>query len=469
MKRVSSLILMLSCVSAVFFSASLLNAQTSDYEKAQSFVKEGGGTQQEAGVEKPVDELLGRVVEIRLGGAPSTRPHVIKDQLTFKEGDVIHLSDVNLTYRRLYQLGLFYQVQIKSEKVAEMETPPVVNPDLGPAPDGVEDIVIHVLVWQGMSYYAFPYETGGILGDKDIFRSGKTLEAAYFQSGDTFLYWHGRYFDPQFLGSHNSAELVVSHLKDLYGVRGDDVFDYGERYSLNRESYKFTIGTLYKEDFRVNFGFEWQDNGTTLTNGTIFTGTEKFFLSEEEFTAEDSLIYKFNISQSETKGYPWAKEGHTWYAGTDQAFSGLGSDSSFGRYYLKGTAYIPMDEIDTTGVVHGEYTFSSGNPPHYQKPRLGYLMRGHTGLDYFGKSTLYMSGELRKPLFDNKLQAIAFVDLGKGFDSNTISFSDLETSAGLGLRFDVSKIANLGIILRVDYAWGEGGDRWTFGIGQWFY
>lgn len=426
--------------------------------------------------EKPVedelgteDTILGRVVAIEVGGAPSTLPHVITSQLTFKEGDVVQVSDLVLSYKRLYQLGLFSHVRIHHEKVNTDDDPEnsfLIDPEMEQAPDGVGDIVIYVEVWQAYSHYLYPNRIGASLGDRDVFQSGKTLEVGYFKSGNTFLMYHLKYADPQFAGSHNRATFMVSHLEDYYGIRDEFNYDLGERYYLDRDSFVFSMNTLFHEDYKVNFGFNWQDNETEQSSGTIFADSHKFFLSDEEFTPGTALIFNFNMSRWNVKGNPWANRGYSWSLGTDQALSALGSDYSFGRYHLKGTAYLPINSIIDTAVVHGEYSFVSGNPPHYQKPRLGYLMRGHDGLDYFGDSTVLITGEIRKEMLNN-IQGVAFVDLGKGFDSRTLSLEDLDVSAGFGLRYNARKLLGMNIVLRADYAWGEEGSRLTFGMGQW--
>jgi outer membrane protein assembly factor BamA len=456
---------------SILLPSTVVFAQSSDYSEMKSLVMGTDVEKEREDEGEKENKLLGRVVAIELGGAPSTKPHVIISQLTFKEGEVIYVSDIALSYKRLYQLGLFSYVRIRTENVEDEDGNKtiVVDPDLEKAPDGVGDIVVYVEVWQGFSHYLFPSTSGASIGDKDIFLSGKTLEAAYFKSGSSFLYWHMRYADPQFAGSHNTANFMVSHLKDLYGVRDEFNYDLGERYSLNRDAFKFTLNTLYDEDYKVSFGFEWQDNDTEHTNGSIFADTNKFFLSDEEFTPGKALIYNFDISRYAARGNPWANSGYSWSLGTDQALSGLGSDYSFGRYHLKGTVLMPIDSIIDTAVLHGAYSFTSGNPPHYQKPRLGYRMRGHDGLDYFGDSTVFLSGELRKAMFNNQVQGVAFVDLGKGFDSRTLSFNDLDMSTGFGIRVNVSRLVGMNIVLRADYGWGEEGSRLTFGIGQWIY
>jgi hypothetical protein len=117
-------------------------------------------------------------------------------------------------------------------------------------------------------------------------------------------------------------------------------------------------------------------------------------------------------------------------------------------------------------VLHGEYKTTSGDLSHYQKPRLGYVLRGHNGVDYFGDSTIYMTGEVRKRFWDDKAMGVAFIDLGKGFDSKKMTLTNLEMSTGLGIRLDMKRFWNWDVILRLDYGFGEAGDRWTFGIGQ---
>ena len=418
----------------------------------------------------------GRVVAIKIGGEYSTNIRNITKQLTFTEGDVIDADDINLSKLRLTQLGLFWDSSVRYQMISELDVAPEISADLPKAPDGVDDLIVYVYVYQQTGFYLNPNESGATIGDSDFFGSGKTLEGSYLKSGDSFEYWHLRFVNPQFLGSHNTAMFMKSGLKNMYGVRDELTFDFQERYNLDQESTNFNMSTLYKENYKVNFGVKWQENDTEYSIGDLAEGeiledetvaeSTIFSLSDENFEPGDELIFNFSLAKGKTEGEPWTRKGFNWSIGTNQSFEFLGSDHSFGRYKLNGTMYIPVDSVIDTAVLHGEYNVTSGNLPHYQKPRLGYKLRGHNGLDYFGNSTISMIGEIRKALWDERLLGVAFVDMGKGYDSRTLSFSDLDLSAGVGMRVDLSRFWNWDLILSVDYAQGPLGDRWSFSLGE---
>jgi len=413
------------------------------------------------------NEALGRVVEIMVDGEYSVRSSFVRRQLTVSKGDVITQSDIDLSKKRLEQIDFLHNINIYYYAIEDIDEPPAIDPNLPPAPEGVGDIVLYVTVYQDVTAYYNPSETGIAIGEKDIFNSGHTLEGAYYRSGSTFEYWHVKYSDPQFLDSHNTATFMISRMEDFFGIRNEDAFDLGERYCVKRHSFRFNLNTLFKEDYKADFGIERQENDISQYTGTLTDGGEKFFLSGEKAPSADDLIFSIYLSRQDLLGDPWITEGCSWAIGTDQVFDGILSDSSFGRYHLTGTEYLPVKSLVSDLVVlHGEYKTTSGDPPHYQKPRLGYLLRGHTGLDYFGDSSIYMSGEVRKLFWNKKAMGVAFIDLGKGFDSKTLTLKNLEMSTGLGIRLDMKRFWNWDVILRLDCGWGETGDRWTFGIGQ---
>lgn len=427
-------------------------------------------------------EPAGRVVAIEVGGEYATNVRNVLKQLTFTEGDIIDDHDIELSKTRLAQLGLFWDSSMRYVSISDLDTPPEISDDLPDAPDGIDDLIVYVYVYQKTGFYLNPNESGGTVGDRDFFGSGKTLEFSYLSSGEDFDYWHLRFVNPQFMGSHNTASFMKSAMKNMLGVRDELTYDFKERYNLDKESTSFNMSTLYKENYQVNFGIEWQENDTEYHEGEVVEGevipaegfddedividSNMFLLSDEDFAPGDELIFNFSVGETKVDGEPWTRGGYNWSIGTQQSLESLGSDHSFGRYSLNGTRYIPVKSIIDTVVLHGAYNTTSGSLPHYQKPRLGSKLRGENGLDYYGNSTIVLTGEIRKSFCDDRLLGVAFIDMGKGYDSRSISLSNLDICAGVGMRIDLSRYWNWDIILSIDYAEGPFGDRWLFGLGQ---
>ena len=409
---------------------------------------------------------LGRVVDIVVEGEYKVKPSFVLRQISISKGDVIYQKDLDVSKELLDRLDMFYYINIEYLSLADLENPPAIDPKLPPAPEGVSDIVLHVVVYQETSYYIKPSRTGIIIGDKDIFDSGNTVEGSYFKSGKNFRYWYLNYATPQFLNSHNVGSFTISSMKDLFQVRKEDTYGLGDKYRILQRSFNFNLTTFLKDDYRIIYGINKQENDTSDFQGEMAGDDQHFILSGEKAPSHDDLIFSFTLSKIKLTGDPWTTGGYSWSIGTEQASENLFSDSNFGRYSLTGTEYLPVNYLADTFVLHGEYGTTSGNPPHYQKLRIGSILRGHTGLDYFGVSSIYLTGELRKKFWNDKIMGVAFVDMGKGFDSKNITFKNLEITPGMGIRIDMKRFWNWDVILRLDYGFGETGDRWTFGVSQ---
>jgi len=78
---------------SILLPSTAVFAQSSDYSEMKSLVMGTDVEKEREDEGEKENKLLGRVVAIELGGAPSTKPHVIISQLTFKEGEVIYVSD----------------------------------------------------------------------------------------------------------------------------------------------------------------------------------------------------------------------------------------------------------------------------------------------------------------------------------------------------------------------------------------
>ena len=425
------------------------------------------------------ESLLGRIVDIQLSGEFTTHPGFIEKQMTVERGDFLSESDIELSDKRLNELGYLYYVHVWYEYVDDLDNPPEIDDDLPEAPDGVKDLVVFADIYQDTTLYVYPDENGVSIGDTDIFNSGLTLGGGYYQAGEYLRLWNIQYTNPQFLGSHNEGTFTRSHMEDRFGVRDEIHWDLGERYMVNMDSYKFNLSTRFREDYRVNFGVEWQENATSFYEGALCTDTELdvepdeelsedniFFLSEEDYSPGDELILSLGLSFDDTEGDPWTLSGSAWAIGAEQSFKSLGSDHNFGRYNIMGSTHIPVESFIDTVVLFGQYSFVSGKPPHYQKPSVGYIMRGHEGMDYFGDSTILLSGEVRRRFWDDKAMIVGFADFGKGFESHKLTLNNLDPSIGVGLRLDMERFWGWDFILRIDYAQGMCGERLTIGVGE---
>lgn len=446
--------------------------------------------------EEQLKEPLGIVQEIHITGLPSTKPSVIRRQLSFKVGDEFSEWHRYRSTRRLYELGLFWQVRITYEVLSEGPATLPQAPDAEAEDNAAEEseesaseaaetepaapefdpqrpLKVTVAVFQGKSYYIYPYGIaeppyvfGAVAGDRDFMQSGKNISAAVFAIDD-LEYYSLTYDDPQFLGGHHRAVTTLQFFDSALSVRTERNPSTGDSYYFGKDGLSFEYRTSHQDKYQVTWGVEVYDIDTELRSGSLIGDSKEFLLSEAQIPDGTLTYVKGGIKRYALRGYPLINEGYYWSLDTSQSLEALGSLETFGKYQMNVAGFLPVGEGHAFGARLRLDT-TSGDIPHYESPLAGPLIRGYTGTDFYSKSTLTLNTEFRY-LVDPELgQIVVFFDAGKGFDSRMPKLEDLEYGYGLGVRVRTRRWLPVDLVLYADYAWGSDGTEINVGIGQWF-
>lgn len=441
--------------------------------------------EQRASEERPTEavlkEPLGVVEELVITGLPSVREAVIRRQLTFKMGEEFSQWHRWRSVRRLYELGLFWNVKIDYEYLDGLpEDAPMAEGDKGDAEgetaateQASRPLRVTVAVFQGKSYYFYPYGIsespyfiGAVAGDRDAFGTGKNISAAVFAIDD-LEYYSLTYDDPQFGGGHQRGVFTLKFSDSALNVRDERNPSTGESYFLGRDGLTFEYRTSMEDRYQVTWGLEAYDVTTDLRSGTLLGGTKQFLLSGAEIP-EGTLTYLTGgISESRTRGYPLTNSGYYWSLNTQQSLEALGSLETFGKYSGTIAGFYPIGDGHAIGG-RIKLDTTSGKIPHYEAPLAGPLIRGYTGTDFYSRSALTINTEFRYLVDPKWGQVVAFFDAGKGFDDRTPKLSDLEYGYGAGLRVRTGEFLPIDVVIYLDYAVGVDDYEINVGIGQWF-
>ena len=145
----------------------------------------------------------------------------------------------------------------------------------------------------------------------------------------------------------------------------------------------------------------------------------------------------------------------------------IGSDFDFSSSKIDFNIY---HELKPSKVIAGRATLcmTPGDAPFYAlcKFGMGVDLRGYVGGRFRDETMATVQAEYRWRFYKN-LGMVAFAGVGEVAESwSDYNFGDLLPSAGVGLRFKLSKTTDFN--LSVDYAVGKDSDAWYFYVGESF-
>ncbi|MCP4903109.1 MAG: BamA/TamA family outer membrane protein, partial [bacterium] len=145
----------------------------------------------------------------------------------------------------------------------------------------------------------------------------------------------------------------------------------------------------------------------------------------------------------------------------------LGSDFGFEATHVDYNVY---HELRPASVIaaRGTLCMTPGDAPFYALCKLGQGgdLRGYIAGRYRDETMVTLQAEYRWNFY-KKLGLVAFAGIGQvGESLSDYNTSNILPSAGLGLRFKLSKTT--GLNLSIDYAVGDDSDAWYFYVGESF-
>ncbi len=230
-------------------------------------------------------------------------------------------------------------------------------------------------------------------------------------------------------------------------------------------------GKKFRHDERLSWyvTLDWSDtdysNVRMLPGGVYDVKTGKIFSVNGALTLNNTDEYL---------SYP---KGNVWDLNVEHGIEALGGEYSFTKYWLQARYYVPLTGIadflgsqlgteDNPAILAARMRigFSSGELPTVAQYSLGgsSTLRGYDGGRFEGDSMFLANIEARIPV-EKAFSFVLFYDTGNAWRSQSIDFSDLYDSWGVGVRIK-TPLGNF----RFDHATGKDESRSHFGFGEMF-
>ncbi len=392
---------------------------------------------------------LSRVRDVHITGNMKTRDKVIRRELAIMPGDIYDEVRVRRSETRLRNLGYFDSVRVADQ--------PTIEPNL-------YDLTFDVVEGR----------TGELQAGVGFSSIDRVVGfASIAQNNFDLMGW------PRFTGGGQRTQLMGS-----FGSRKTDVdFSFVEPWFLDRQlEYRLT---LFRRDARYfrrlyeqrsvggNTGFTWPVG--RFSRLSLLYGLQQIEIRNVEETAsaiiqeEEGKLLRSSMTMRLTRDtrdrFFIPTRGNRLSASLEVAGGPFGADVNNYNVELRGSQYFPLwygHVLSFRGIAAVVEEFgSSDRVPIFDRLFLGGMrdVRGFRLRDVGpkdenqepigGRSSAFASAEYTVPVFAMPMRLAGFYDIGMVWeDAYEFRFNDLNSSVGLGIRFDFPQFP-----LRFDYAW----------------
>lgn len=432
------------------------------------------------------------IIELKLGkikivGLEKTKEHVVRRELTIKEGEVF---DTNLVKEDIYRIGrlrLFDSIDPKMEAGTTPNTIDLII-ELKEAATGSFQI--------GASYSETTNQMGGLLVfsednlmglgqsislDTNISEDGKNVS---FNFIDPWLDSKGTSFQ---VSVWNSDSEIISTMESwgfLSSAKNADgtaaTLDPSDHYELdlNRTGMLLSFGRRIWTDTtaRLKFNFEKNTiNNVYLDDDDNEVNDYADYIDQTKHSSDfwdNSIGLELVKNKLQNDGRFFVKGGYQLKANYSIAGPFLGGEYEYQSILLEGKWFRSL----TPNLVFGtrlQGSFINGDYPDYDRLYMGgmFKLRGYEDQrfrssyteDLIGSGYVLSNTELRYRLPSNKsLEFVVFGDVGQITDSDS---KGLKYDYGVGIRYDIPFLG----LLRVDQTWnGDGQKDIVISLGELF-
>jgi len=387
-----------------------------------------------------------RVGKIKIEGAKSSQKRIFKHTLLIKEGDIFNVKKIRESWRQLYNLGFFEEVEIQPVSTSTPE---------------VLDLLVKVKeaekkgrLFLGAGYSSISKLEGFIQVYKDnLWGQGKQIGIDW-RFGERRNDYDISYLDRWF---NDSPTSLRAH---LYDKRSKYYSDENTGYEEGRRGGSLGVGWPVWED---------TDAFLTLKNEEVEIGKIEGYELTEGLDEGKSLNRTLEFSLRRDKRV--RDEAFNSYKGTysflsvEKGGGFIGGDLDFTKYRGELRGYLRKGEFWKSPILAWRLRGELGeNLEEYEKFYIGgqETLRGYEQNASSGDSAVLGSLELRFPA-SKELTWVIFVDGGRVWGESS-TMNDFKIGWGFGLRIRTI----LGLI-RLDYGIGEEGKgEFYFGLGEGF-
>ncbi|WP_371372196.1 outer membrane protein assembly factor [Sporomusa aerivorans] len=383
-------------------------------------------------------------------GNEKTKSNVITREMKVKPGEAFNVKDARRSMQKVYNLGLFEDVNMK------------LNPGKEPNAVVLEANVVEQKT--GMFSIGGGYSKAdgmvGIIevGDNNFRGTGDKVKLHWEFGGASDRNYEVSYTKPWLDSKQTSLSFSVYNMTNEYSDYNTDG-SLNTTYDRNRKGFEVTLGRPdgeYAQNYitlknRKDTWVEWQDEGTDYTNDATY--------QKENFGLTRSVTLT-RVFDSRDNVYD-PSEGTRLSVAAE--FAGLGGDFDFNKYTVEGRKYY---KVGHSQVIAARLTagYATGTMPASGKFNVGGsdTLRGYKDDQFEGDKMLAASAEYRFPVA-GKVQGVVFTDVANAWEGEGYKLNDLNYSVGVGLRLTTP----IGPV-RIDYGQGKDGGRAHFSFGGQF-
>ena len=277
---------------------------------------------------------------------------------------------------------------------------------------------------------------------------------------------------PTLLDGKLELDMLAEHRNlpqvDFYGLGPESNLEDRTSFRLEDTTYNFEarfrpVPQLFS--FGGRFGFIENNTGPGTRSG--FPSAEQLFsppgiVDQTDFTRTGGF---FEINYLDQPG--GARSGGRYIADYNHFQDQDIGRHDFQRLDLTAEQYIPFYNKRRVIALRARtimsFTEGGNTVPFYMKPWLGgpYALRGFRNYRFYDDHQILMNAEYRWEAFSG-LDMALFMDAGKAVPRKAdLDFSDLETAAGVGFRFNIRNTT----FLRLDFAFSHEGTQIWFRFG----
>ncbi len=402
-----------------------------------------------------------RINRVQVAGNTRTKERTIRRELVIAPGDLFKRSRIIRSQRELLQLGFFQDIRF--------DYSPVQGTDK-------IDITFDVIERQtgeasaGAGFSSINGATGFVrLGQSNLFGGGERLNLTW-EFGD-FQQIELSYTEPWLFDTPTTAGFDIAKIRRNW----DSFFEkrLGGGVRLGRR-------LPWLDYSRADFAYRLEEREIeprSNASQAVIDAAGKSTLSSTRLTftrnSTDRLFHPTSGSVAILVG--------EWAGGP------IGGTTEYQQYEVENRWYYPsfwkffLGLRARMGVVDGLENAST--VPLYKRYRLGgtgiWGLRGYddrsivpegNSFDFGGRTMLVLSAEYKFPIAENQIWGLFFFDAGNTWNSfRDVRPNDLNRGAGLGIRFQIPMLGQLGF----DFAYGldrEEGAGWQphFQLGSLF-
>lgn len=409
---------------------------------------------------------LTHVRNVYVRGNPRTKDKVIRREILVYPGDVYDEVRIELSRRRLMNLGYFSDVRAYPERTVDVSRKDLVfrveekrtgQFSVGAAYSSVDALTGFASIGQGnFDLLGWPNFTGG----------GQKLKLTTMLGGRRESY-ELSFVEPWFLDRQLALGVNLYHAKRVY----DD-------YDLRRTggSVSLTRALPWNNRLKLEYSIERMSlTDVSDTNRYVYADApaEEFFFTTEEDATRSALLLQISNDTRNSPFFPTSGQLYRVFGrvaggalGFDTDVYGLGLETRhyrplwWGHVLSLNTRYEIVDEYGDTelmpiwerlflggGRTLRGFRFREVGPKVIRDVTAGPGVTATRHRPVGGRSLAMASAEYSVPLI-GAIRLAAFYDIGNVWqDAGELRLNDLAESAGVGLRFDIP-----GFPIRIDYA-----------------